>query len=100
MKLIGKSKSIKVGKKGTLFELLVHRIENSIKNDETIIIETNKYIENIEGFKRQIDVFITSTINSYPIGIAIECKDHSKIIDVEKIESFKCKCQRIQKELL
>ena len=88
-------KPVKVGKAGKLFELLISRLEESIK-DEDVIVYADHNIENLEGFSRQFDVYIKSNIQGYQIEIAIECKEYGRdAVDVEKIESFMCKCQRI-----
>lgn len=87
---------IKVGKRGKLFELLVQRLEEFLKIDSEVKILPDYKIKNLEGFERQFDVYILSKVQEYDIEIAIECKEYgSEAVDVEKIESFQCKCQRI-----
>lgn len=86
---------VKVGKAGKLFELLISRLEESIK-DENVVVYADHNVENLEGFSRQFDVYIKSNIQGYQIEIAIECKEYGRdAVDVEKIESFSCKCQRV-----
>ncbi len=93
----GKSfEPIKVGKPGKLFELLVKRLEDSLKTDSDVTIIPDHKIVDFTGIERQFDVFIISQVQGYPIEIAIECKDNGKKkVDVDKIEAFKSKCERI-----
>lgn len=86
---------IKVGKPGKLFELLISRIEAAKKIDESIQILSDENLINKGGRKRQFDVVLRSLINDFLITIAIECKEHERPVDVDKIESFEAKCQRI-----
>lgn len=91
-----KFEPIKVGSKGTLFELLVSRLEKHIINDESVQVEHNISLKNLEGFERQFDVWITSKVGSYPIQIVMECKQYGRdAIGPDKIEAFACKCQRV-----
>jgi hypothetical protein len=77
--------------------LLISRLEEAIKDDDSVEIIYNHLIKNLEGYTRQFDVFMKSTINGFPIEIAIECKEYGndKPVGVELIESFQCKCQRV-----
>lgn len=86
---------IKVGKKGTLFELFVSRIEAAKKKDETIKILVDQSIRNLEGSLRQFDVLVKSSINNFEITVAVECKEYSKPVGLEKIDAFKSNCDRI-----
>lgn len=86
----------KVRKRGKLFELLVSRLEESLRDHKTVKIYTDHQVKNIDGYSRQFDVFIEAFVQEYPIQIAIECKEfHTKAVDVTAIESFSAKCQNI-----
>ncbi|MGE0021954.1 MAG: restriction endonuclease [Draconibacterium sp.] len=80
---------------GRKAEKFVRLIQETIKDFPGLEIFSNYKIKNISGRNREIDVLLKTTINSFEIIIAIECKDYKISIPVEKIESFNSKCQRI-----
>ncbi len=78
-----------------IFETVNHIIQTSYKDNPNTKIHQNYKIPNRGGRKREIDIFIETKINDIEIQIAIECKDYSSKVSVEKIEAFKAKCERI-----
>jgi hypothetical protein len=82
-------------KPGKKIETLVALIQDTLKESDNTVIYSNLKIPNISGQKREFDVLIESTINSFKIKIAIECKDYKRKVGAEKIEAFNSKCQRI-----
>lgn len=82
--------------KGTQFERTMRLIQEAFKDSASTQILSNYKIPNESGNNREIDILIISKINDFEIYIAIECKDYSKKIPVEKIEAFQSKCDRIK----
>ena len=80
---------------GRKAEKIVRLIQETLKDFPGIEIFSNYKIKNISGRNREIDVLLKTTINSFEIIIAIECKDYKTSVPVEKIEAFNSKCQRI-----
>lgn len=80
---------------GRKVEKLVRLIQEAIKDFPNVEIFSNYEIKNKSGRKREIDVLLKTTVNSFEIIIAIECKDYKNAVPVEKIEAFNSKCQRI-----
>lgn len=83
--------------KGQQLEKTIRLIQETFKDSENTEIFSNYKIPNESGNNREIDVLIVSKINDFEIYIAIECKDYTKKIPVEKIEAFQSKCDRIKK---
>lgn len=81
--------------KGKKLEKTVRLIQETLKDSVNTQIFSNYKIPNESGRKREIDVLIISKLNDFEIKIAIECKDFSRKIPVEKIEAFNSKCLRI-----
>lgn len=81
-------------RKGKNLEEVIHLIQNSLVNNDTIVSK-NKKLKNASGNYREFDVLIESKINELQIVIAIECKDYKKPVAVEKVEAFNSKCSRI-----
>ncbi|MCT3991088.1 restriction endonuclease [Elizabethkingia anophelis] len=84
-----------MAKNGKNLEKLVRIVEEVYKTNPNTRIYSNYKIPNESGNKREIDILIESTINNFDIKIAIECKEYSTNVTVEKIEAFNSKCQRI-----
>ncbi|HZV68667.1 MAG TPA: restriction endonuclease [Saprospiraceae bacterium] len=82
-------------KKGKLLESVVAIIYSALKTDPSVEIRLNQKLPDLLGNEREIDVLLTSFVNTILIQIAIECKDHSSRISVDKIEGFKGKCEFI-----
>ncbi|WP_114757925.1 restriction endonuclease [Flavobacterium sp. AG291] len=80
---------------GKFLEKLVNIVEEVYRSSPGTEILRNYKITNVDGAKREFDLIITSQINGYTITIAIECKQYSKKVSVDKIEAFYGKCQGI-----
>jgi len=80
---------------GKPLEKVIRLIQEALKDHPETVIYSNYKIKNISNRDREIDIFIETKINEIIIRIAIECKSYKKAISVEKIESFKGKCDRI-----
>lgn len=82
---------------GRIFEQLVAMIQESLKDSPQTQVFHNCYIEDITPSKkkRQFDIIIKSKINGFENVIAIECKDYSSPVTLEKIEAFNSKCTTI-----
>lgn len=76
---------------GRKVEKLVRLIQEAIKDFPNVEIFSNYEIKNKSGRKREIDVLLKTTVNSFEIIIAIECKDYKNAVPVEKIEAFNSK---------
>lgn len=86
---------MKLEKKYTIFEKVNHLIQESFRSDTSTEILCNYRIKNRRGKRREIDILIKSIVNSTPIQIAIECKDHKRVVGEPSIEAFKAKCESI-----
>ncbi|PZR14334.1 MAG: hypothetical protein DI539_18960, partial [Flavobacterium psychrophilum] len=80
---------------GKFLEKLVAIVEEVYRSNPETEILRNFKIANVDGAKREFDLIIRSNINGFPITIAIECKQYSKKVSVDKIEAFYGKCQGI-----
>jgi len=80
---------------GKDLEQLVRLIQDTLKDSPNTIIYSNNKLKNASGRKREFDILIETTVNSFTVKIAIECKDYKTAVSVEKIEAFEGKCQRI-----
>lgn len=81
---------------GKRLEKLVRLIQEALKDFPNTEIYSNYKIKNNSGRKREIDVLLKTTINNFDLIIAIECKDYKKAVQVDRIEAFKSKCERIK----
>ncbi len=82
-------------KNGKALEQLVRLIQEALKEQQNTTIISNQKIKASNGVLREIDVLVRSEINGMEIVIAIECKDYSRPVGVEKMDSFKAKCDSI-----
>ncbi|RFZ89915.1 hypothetical protein D0C36_24030 [Mucilaginibacter conchicola] len=80
---------------GKQLERLVGLIHEAIKESSGTIVQTNVKLKNTSGVLREFDIIIRSIVSDVEIVIAIECKDYTKAVGVEKLEAFKGKCDRI-----
>ena len=79
---------------GKFFETLVRLIQESLKdNTNTRICKNHKLISKV-GESGEFDIVIETVANSYPICIAIECKDYGRKVSVKEVDAFNSKCQR------
>lgn len=82
-------------KAGKTLEQLVWAIQECQKNSPDTLIETNAILLDHTGLKREIDVFVRTKVQGGNIGIAFECKDYKKKVDVKVVEAFNSKCHDI-----
>lgn len=82
-------------KAGKALEQLVVAIQKYLKNSPDTLIVPNAKLEDHTGLKREIDVFVQTKIQGGNIGIAFECKDYKKKVDVKVVEAFNSKCNDI-----
>ncbi|MBK8505969.1 MAG: restriction endonuclease [Saprospiraceae bacterium] len=82
-------------KKGKFFESVVSLIQSSLVDKLDTEVLTNVKIKDLSGVSREIDVLIRSIVNEMVIQIALECKDHSRPVEREKIDAFHGKCSAL-----
>jgi len=80
---------------GRSLEKIIFQILNGLKERGHTEVFQNLRLENKDGRKREIDVFLKTRVNGFEINIAIEVKDCAKPVGVEKIEAFNSKCEGI-----
>jgi len=81
-------------KTGKSLEKLIEHLEKVLTdNTNTTIQAPVRLPDRITGRKREHDVLITSKIGHHNLVIAIECRDRSRPIGVNQVESFRTKCQ-------
>ncbi len=81
-------------KPGKSLETLVSSIERVLAGNDKVIVESPKLLpDRITGASREHDVVITLTGSHHKSTIAIECRDHSRKVTVNDVESFWGKCQ-------
>jgi hypothetical protein len=83
-------------KKGKALEQLVSAIQDHLKNCPDTDIQTNVTFQNLSGNKREIDVYVRTKIQGIDFGIAFECKDYKRKVDVSVIDGFITKCGNIK----
>lgn len=84
-------------KNGKSLERLVTLIQQALSDKDNTQVFSNYKIKDSTGGKREIDVLIKSELNGFEILVAIECKDYSRPVSIDKIDSFKAKCDSISK---
>ncbi|CAL65857.1 restriction endonuclease [Christiangramia forsetii] len=85
-----------MNKKGKILEDTIRLIQESLISTPNTKVFQNYLIKNESGQKREIDILISSNINSFELKIAIECKNFNKKVPVKEIEAFQSKCERIK----
>ena len=81
-------------KPGKSLEALVSSIERVLAGNDKVTVESPKLLpDRITGESREHDVVITLTGSHHKSTIAIECRDRSRKVTVNEIESFWSKCQ-------
>jgi predicted helicase len=82
-------------KDGKAFHRLVHAIESAIAiGNANTRVETSKRIaDKVTGRPREHDVVLTIAQEHHELVIALECRDHSRKIDVGAVEAFRSKCE-------
>ena len=83
-----------MAKKGAALEQLVALIQETLKERQDEIIQTNVKLVDNSGINREIDVLVNTKIQEFPIQIAFECKDYSsKSVDIQVVDAFARKCK-------
>jgi hypothetical protein len=81
-----------LAKSGKSLERLVAALEELVATDGRLSIETSaKLREHVSGIEREIDVLTTYRTGNHTTRIAFECKDYSRPVGVERVESFATK---------
>lgn len=78
-------------KPGTEYELFVKEVYeylNRASGLTDVVIKHNVVLTGISGIPRQIDVFWSFKRAGIPYKVAIECKDYSRSVSIEKISAF------------
>ncbi len=75
-------------KNGELFEIITATVHSALKDREDVVIKQNIKIQDCDGLDSQVDVYIQSILNGYPCNTIIECKDHSRPIEVGTMRDF------------
>lgn len=81
-------------KPGKSLETLVASIERVLAKNDKVTVESPKFLpDRITGEPREHDVIITLGGSHHESIIAIECRDRSRKVTVNDVESFWSKCQ-------
>lgn len=80
---------------GKALERLVAMIQEHLKNLPEVTVTQNAILQNRSGNKREVDVFVKANVNGEEIGIAFECKDYKKNVNIQIIDSFVTKCSEL-----
>ncbi len=79
---------------GRALEQLIACIEKALADTKNILVESPKRVpDRITGKLREHDLVLTVTQQHHSLLIAIECRDRSRPMTVEQVESFFAKCQ-------
>jgi len=83
-------------KESKQFEKLTQEVFELLRNDPKIeTVEQNILLEGIDG-PRQIDVVIRGKVGPIDILTVVECKDHSRKIDIETVDAFHSVAQDVK----
>ena len=81
-------------KPGRALEKLVASLERALSGQEGVKVESPKQLpDRVTGDPREHDVVITFPTTHHEMTLAIECRDRSRKITVNDVESFSSKCQ-------
>lgn len=81
-----KKKTAKETPKWKKFEQVIAEIQRALAPDATV--RHDHRIKSKSGRKRKIDVSITTHIGKIPILIAIDCKDHKRLVEGKVVAAF------------
>lgn len=86
-----------MSKTGKSLEQLVKAIQITLKDCPNTSIENNVKMNDISGVTREIDVLVTTSVQSNSINykIAFECKEYKSKVTVSIVEAFIAKCMDI-----
>lgn len=82
-------------KKGRSLEQLVAAVQATIAPNEQVQIFKNHKVKNKNNLDREFDVWVETIVQKTKICIAIECKDYTSKVPVEKVEAFNTKCSDV-----
>src|SRR5260221_6632148 len=82
--------------RGKFFETLVKLIQESFRDNPKTKIYQRHSLTSKSGRRKNFDVIIETEANSYPIYIAIECKDHKRKTEAKEIDAFDNKCKTVE----
>lgn len=83
-----------MSRQGEDFHRLVELLEKSISDQESVTIESPKYLpDKITGELREHDIVLTYDFPLQQLVVAIECRDRSRKITVGQVEEFYTKCR-------
>ena len=74
-------------KKWRKFEETVCEIQKNISGNSDVKFDY-KVKGKLTNISRQVDIALFTNVGSYQVFIAIECKDHSRKVDISTVESF------------
>jgi hypothetical protein len=82
--------------KGNILETITEILERSLSYKSTVITKNKKLVD-LDGLKREIDIYIETIVNKRKFNIAIECKNYNEKyrINMDKIGVFYEKCSRL-----
>ena len=82
------------GRTGKALEQLVAAIEKTIADKGNVTIESPKHlISRVTGRRREHDVLLTIQQQHHKLRISIECRDRSRAITEDQVDSFHRKCR-------
>ena len=86
-----------MSKTGKSLEQLVKAIQITLKDCPNTSIESNVKMNDNSGVTREIDVLVTTSVQSNSINykIAFECKEYKSKVTVSIVEAFISKCMDI-----
>lgn len=92
-----RKKKSKTSRKGRSLEKLVESLERVLSGKEGVSIESPKFLpDRVTKDQREHDVVITTRTAHHELTLAIECRDRSRKVNVNDVESFASKCQDTQ----
>ena len=81
-------------KPGKSLETLIASLEKALCDADNVVVESPKRLKDkITGKMREHDVVLTISQSHHKVTVAIECRDRSRPITVNQVESFWKKCQ-------
>lgn len=76
-------------RRGRAFERLIEALHRLAAQDPKLRIQSPAFLpDKITGARREIDLLLSYGSGNAVTRIAVECKDHSRPIDVKEIEAF------------
>jgi len=81
-------------KTGKSLEKLIASLEKALCGADNVVVESPKRLKDkITGKMREHDVVLTISQSHHQVIVAIECRDRTRPITVNQVESFWKKCQ-------